>query len=337
MADAFLFRLPVELSEDILALACNADGGLTGSRLSLVCRAFRAFCVGTGVDLRCAYVRRVERMVVFLEMLKKRERSARRVKSLMLVERGRVERDETLGMDVIADVVNAILAAISPEHLQVLSVYLPFWQHASSAPAVIPADFPELLHLSISGPYNTTSFSTSRIAPRLTRLHIHKFDELPPDFGAHLSRISPRLIHFKISNTHSMKAEHAQALKAFRLSKASSSDPFPPTSDAFPPTLRQIAIEFAPLYHPAPTFVQHAALNYYAAFDWHASIHAINSVLPVPQNASSVDFDASLVILPVPQRRTASDLAGDEERDFEAFKADWECYSSRDTGPASEQ
>lgn len=88
---ATLLSLPPELLIEILILAGDPPFDRlprtrTTTHRSAVCRAFRAVCHSTGVDVRYAYVSGTRRIQGFLDMLKRREERGRAVKSLTLVE-----------------------------------------------------------------------------------------------------------------------------------------------------------------------------------------------------------------------------------------------------------
>ena len=159
-----LHLLPLELVVQIFSLACT-DTGQTGCSLGLVCRAFWGICLSTGVDLQVVSLRKLQRVRIFLDVLRRREESVRKIQSLMLVERGRLdpegdpttpgERCEFLSgclaistcctdLREISQTVSQIMTTVSPDHLRILAVYLPFWCNAGDAPALLPVNLPHL-------------------------------------------------------------------------------------------------------------------------------------------------------------------------------------------------
>lgn len=79
--------LPIELLLLIFSFACT-DGGQAGCALDLVCRTFRDVCLDTGVDIQSALVHgEPGKMEAFLDMLRKRPATKRKVRFLFLTHR----------------------------------------------------------------------------------------------------------------------------------------------------------------------------------------------------------------------------------------------------------
>lgn len=78
--------IPLEVLPAIFSYACT-DEGHTGCTIGLVCKAFRAVCLDTGVDIQCALVGGKTKMEAFLNMMQKREKAKRRVEALLLAYR----------------------------------------------------------------------------------------------------------------------------------------------------------------------------------------------------------------------------------------------------------
>lgn len=84
--------MPPEILSTILELSCTdrahavASERPLGFTLGLVCKSFRRATQSCGLDIRYAYVCTVEKMRLFLALLQRRSRYARRVWSLMLAE-----------------------------------------------------------------------------------------------------------------------------------------------------------------------------------------------------------------------------------------------------------
>ncbi|KAH8101091.1 hypothetical protein BXZ70DRAFT_108047 [Cristinia sonorae] len=314
--------IPSEILTAIFSSACT-DTGETGRQLNLVCKAFRDLCTATGVDLQYASVRGVRRMQRFLQVLGGRDKTLRKVRSLMLVERGWLERNEeaqTPDTAVLVPLVHEILQAISADHLEVLSVYFPFWNCPSHVPVLIPVHLPQLLHLSVSGPYDNGSFVSSATAPKLMRLHIFNIARLPTNFGDHLARIAPCLTHLKVSNIDSPDPDLGRICKSFLLSRThpSQSSPQP---DHPPLPLQQITLDFRPFYRSPFKRCGTSILEHIAP------IMAFRQSMPIPAQMSDVDFAAPLIVLPVPKAREHAAWIDDEDECFELFKGCWECQT----------
>ena len=83
MPDGVMRNIPPEILIPIFKYACT-DVGHTGCSLSLVSRAFRRFCLDTGVDITSAAVCGASKLKAFLKMLRRRKPTDRRVNHLLL-------------------------------------------------------------------------------------------------------------------------------------------------------------------------------------------------------------------------------------------------------------
>ena len=346
-----LQSIPPEILSEICSWAC-IDAGQTGCQLNLVCKAFRELCSTTGVDLQYVSVRQLHKMKIFLEMLEKRSMSGRKVRSLMLAERGRLERKGKpitpgkhepyirmpsplnrviLDIVTVLEVVQKILESISPNHLQSLALYFPFWRFASYVPAIIPVDLPELVELIVSGSHDRRSFSSSRVAPKLSKLHIFTIDHLPPEFGVELARAAPNLQLLNVSNIARIGCGTAEACRDFRdvrvsqlkssgveRGNAASLQHTMGAPSIFPQSLRQIVLNFMPFYQSS------AHLFDLRQYEHMMAISTFDKIVPIPKTVEEVDATASLVVLPVPHPRDQAQWADDEDECFQAFQASWE-------------
>ena len=87
MPKASLQTQPPELLVDIFSYACN-DGGRMGCSLNLVCQTFRQLCLDSGVDIQIALVSGHRQVETFLNVLRGRVESKRKVVSLFISYRG---------------------------------------------------------------------------------------------------------------------------------------------------------------------------------------------------------------------------------------------------------
>ncbi|TCD61693.1 hypothetical protein EIP91_008044 [Steccherinum ochraceum] len=204
--------LPVELLLLIFRFACT-DGGPTGCILNLTCKAFRALCVDTSVDVRISYVAGIRQADKFLEMLLARGPRGRRVESLFLAlgkrhfwyERRRKRGGNEQSAETIAHdrktLLNAVLLSISPTHLRTLSIQA-FSDVTTSTP-ILPISFPNLTSLTIDGVMRDTvssiAWSASHPQSALTNLEIRNKTSLPATFfSSTLPDLFPNVVRVAI-------------------------------------------------------------------------------------------------------------------------------------------
>ncbi|KAK7685414.1 hypothetical protein QCA50_011277 [Cerrena zonata] len=201
--------LPSELLIAILSEACT-DSGYTGCSLSLVSKDFRTLCLYSGVDIQCVALYGFQRMANFADMLKTRDKGARKVMHLFITDRDSVdnllssltlnENDDSFARRTLEN----ILRTISPHHLRTLTIHIPHC--ILSTPAGHPIfsyPFPSLTELSLYAGLNRQFFDNFLPSPSLKRLNIASYITLPEDIGASVCRIAPNLTHLRISlRTH---------------------------------------------------------------------------------------------------------------------------------------
>ncbi|TCD66144.1 hypothetical protein EIP91_001698 [Steccherinum ochraceum] len=183
MSSSPISSLPPEVLLPIFSIAC-VDDGQTGCAINSVCNFFRTLCLQTGVDLQSASLCGTDKMKVFLETLRRRDISSRRLVSLLLTE-----EEQQANAKEYAFCVFSILRTIMPTHLCVLHVTYPYSLVAFLS-TLLKLSFPTLLELHVSSFVDSHSSSSDLDAELNSSM----------DIGVELQRIFPRVTSLSIDS-----------------------------------------------------------------------------------------------------------------------------------------
>lgn len=292
--------LPSELVIHIFSDACT-DSGFTGCSLSLVSKDFRALCLYNGVDVQCAALYGFQRMAKFVDMLKKRDKSARKVTHLFITDcRASVlqlpvgdsafpkltfnEHESLLARQTL----ECLLQTISSNHLRTFAIYIPrYTLSTSTSHSIFSRPFPSLTELSLYAGLNRPFFEDFRPTPSLKRLNIASYTVLPADVGVGVSRIAPNLTHLRVSlrTPRSYFSNIRDVIKNYvedfspptpLLTGPPCNFPTNPSGDIppslnvgeLPRTVNTFIIAFNPLYKAAVGNMARRNIQYYTDVEW---------------------------------------------------------------------
>ncbi|KAH8085446.1 hypothetical protein BXZ70DRAFT_957106 [Cristinia sonorae] len=351
MGLSLLNCIPPEIITDIFSYACAGNSLKMsiqmGPVLSLVCRTFYEHCRATGTDIQFASVRGVGRMQIFLDLLKSREQYGRRVTSLMLSEgtfHGPEHSAATVGL--VIDIVRSVC----PRHLRILAIYLPVPFTGISPPLSLPVVLPSLDVLLLSGTLLHSEPGQPPCTPKLTHLHLTRIVSLPSEHLTHeLKSFAPMLETLKLSFAPDMDngLKLLQPLLSFvdsiknprgplhqqqqQLLTPPPSPPLPPhaslpyVAHPFPPTLRQIIVDFYPCYfaRDLPALALAAGGND-PITNYRSGLLLFNRVSELPASIFGIRSNDPVVTLPVPEVRSLDEFNADEGVRLRGFTAQWE-------------
>ncbi|TCD64469.1 hypothetical protein EIP91_004073 [Steccherinum ochraceum] len=342
-----LLHLPTEILSNIFQLACAIGPNSPirrplGFTLGLVCRTFRHISQADGLDIEYAYVRGAQRMFSFVELLRKRNPYAKRVRSLMLGD------DEIGGVDDILHPFSTthfmadILAMINPSRLRVLALFSSGLYSHYPRNLTLPVTFPALTDVFLSGILLCNSPYRTCYAPHLERMQLLRMLIPPDDLPAQLCSLAPNLQRLKLG----LQANTTTAINLaipfveFRVSRIQSKDHASEDNGAevrqehpFPHALRQIVVDLFPHYFPSASkdYEQEIIESLIQRMNDGARVfeRLIRPSLEGYEEEGDINFDLEewcppAVYSPIPIHHPMCVLVIDEQQRFREFVKNWE-------------